>query len=62
MAQGFSRQYDDEITAAAFRVSTRMLGGEDIGEIAKSLYRIGWYTQEVNRILFLAKAMIAKGR
>ena len=57
----FVDRYNSEINAAAFRVSTRMLGGESIGAIARSLYLIGWYPPEVNKILFIAKTICLKG-
>lgn len=57
----FPERYDDEIAATAYRVSTRMLGGESINRIAYSLFQTGWYSHEVTKILCIAKAIALKG-
>jgi hypothetical protein len=57
----FSERYDDEILATAYRVSTRILGGESFLKIAESLRLIGWYPAEVGKILYKAKIMAYRG-
>lgn len=57
----FTERYDDEIAATAYRVSTRMLGGESVNRIAYSLFQNGWYSHEVTKILCIAKAIVFKG-
>ncbi len=53
----FSERYDDEIAASAYRASTRLLGGESIVSVIDSLFRLGWYSHEVTRIIILAKTI-----
>lgn len=53
----FEDRYNSEIAASAYRVSTRMLGGEKLMSIIDSLFRLGWYSHEVTQIIILAKTI-----
>lgn len=56
----FDKRYNDEIAASAYRASTRLLGGESIVSVIDSLFRLGWYSHEVTRIIVLAKAICSR--
>ena len=57
----FPEKYKSEIIASAYRVSTRLLGGEDVGNIVQSLYNTGWYYDEVNKIMLVARLIAKRG-